>query len=395
MAMTKTFEMTHIGCWFKYDMYSHNCSNLLNAIRRRGVDVEVVTANCRCFSSRERFAITETELVDARCKTIRIPCAPRTPFNKSNMLKYLLVKYLRLDLPLDVIRGIGYYLSTRHAETVHYDQVLEAFGCFPLFVMALIPGARRKKLLVTVHEIDPFQVAHRWINRVYRKCQCIFVFSENMKRELGQLGISAERIRVIRYGALIPKLSETERSGYIYFGGHHILKGKGYKEVLGALQILKARGFNLRLFAYYGYGCAGLAEAKEMAAREGVAGMIDWRDFMSGAELDVAYQASKACIVPFTGGSARHPVSAAMANATPVIATRMIDIPEYLGDLGVYIDGSAESIAAAVEKIENSAAETANLGRALRNKAACELDFDGVAQEVVREVQYGTDTKTT
>jgi hypothetical protein len=33
-----------------------------------------------------------------------------------------------------------------------------------------------------------------------------------------------------------------------------------------------------------------------------------------------------------------------MVNATPVIATRAVDIPEYLGELGIYVDGTAESI---------------------------------------------------
>ena len=51
----------------------------------------------------------------------------------------------------------------------------------------------------------------------------------------------------------------------------------------------------------------------------------------SEADLVSAYQTSKACIIPFTGGSARHPVTTAMANAAPVIATAAADIPEYLG----------------------------------------------------------------
>ena len=77
---------------------------------------------------------------------------------------------------------------------------------------------------------------------------------------------------------------------------------------------------------------------------------------MSSAEV---YQRSKACIIPFTGGSARHPVSCAMVNATPVIATRAVDIPEYLGDLGIYVDGSAESIADAIVKVESGAVDMA------------------------------------
>ena len=94
---------------------------------------------------------------------------------------------------------------------------------------------------------------------------------------------------------------------------------------------------------YVGYGCNGLDEAKELAIRKNVADMIQWQDFYTGEELAKVYQQSKACIIPFTGGSARHPLTCAMVNATPVIATRAVDIPEYLGDLGIYIDGSGVS----------------------------------------------------
>lgn len=176
------------------------------------------------------------------------------------------------------------------------------------------------------------------------------------------------------------------RSRYIFFGGHRILKGKGYVEVVNALSRLKATRPDVRLLIYYGNGCNGLSEAKAMAAREGVAEMIDWREFLSGDEINKAYQTSKACIIPYTGGSARHPLSNAMANATPVIATRAADIPEYLGDLGVYVEGSAESIAAAIEKFEQSAGDIAGLGQALRSKAAVELSFDGIARQVVSEI---------
>lgn len=379
-------KMAYIGCWYKNDMYSHNCSNLVYSIRRSGVDVDVVTSNCRCFSTRERFSVDQNELIDRNCQAIGVPCAPQNPTNKSHLGKYLLVKTLRLGLIFDVLRGIRYHFSTRRASVVYYDQVLEAFGILPLFVMTLIPGRRRKKLIVTVHEIDPLQVAHPWINRLYRRCKCVFVFSEDMKRQLLRLGISEAKMKVIRYGTLIPELQAAQRTGYIYFGGHHILRGKGYAEVLDALEILKAKGVDIRVLIYYGKGCTGIDEAQAMARAKGVAEMMDWREFLSGEELDHAYQASKASLVPYTGGSARHPLSSAMANATPVIATRRIDIPEYLGDLGVYIEGSGESIAAAIEKIEQSPSEAEGLGDALRRRAAVELNFEGIAREVVCEI---------
>ncbi len=171
-----------------------------------------------------------------------------------------------------------------------------------------------------------------------------------MKQKIVALGVSFEKIKIIRYGAVIPELTLAERTKYIYFGGHNIRRGKGYEELLKALAILKAKGTRVPLTIYVGHGCNGVTEARRAADCAGVSDMIEWRAFSSGNELAEVYQRSKACIIPFTDGSARHPVSCAMVNATPVIATRAVDIPEYLGQLGIYVDGSGDSIAEAIAR---------------------------------------------
>jgi glycosyltransferase involved in cell wall biosynthesis len=136
---------------------------------------------------------------------------------------------------------------------------------------------------------------------------------------------------------------------------------------------------------YVGYGCNGLEDAKQLAIQKNVADMIQWQDFYTGDELAKVYQRSKACIIPFTGGSARHPLTCAMVNATPVIATRAVDIPEYLGDLGIYVDGSAASIASAISEIESGSRELNTTGQSLRAKALAELDYTKIAAELSQE----------
>ena len=74
-----------------------------------------------------------------------------------------------------------------------------------------------------------------------------------------------------------------------------------------------------------------------------------------------------------------------MVNATPVIATRAVDIPEYLGDLGIYIDGSGLSIADAISEIEAGHKDLNALGIELRNRALAELDYEKIAGELTRE----------
>ena len=378
-------SVAYIGCWFGRDMYAHNCSAMVDSLRACGVRTTVVTSNCRCFSSASRFDISVDELINGNCVPVKLPHAPHNPGKKHGLLKYVVVRTLRLDIWLAALRGVFYYRKSCSAEIIHYDQVLEAFGAIPLFVLAMLVGIRRKRLFVTVHEIDPFQQAHRWVNRMYTRCEKVIVFSENMKHTVKTLGVESGRIVVIRYGAVIPALSDRDRSQYIYFGGHNILAGKGYLSMLEALRILKSRGLMIHLIAYVGYGCNGLEEAQAEAHRLGVADMIQWNEFFTSSALADAYQSCKACIIPFTSGSARHPLTTAMANATSVIATRNIDIPEYLGSSGIYIDGSAESIADSIEDVEAERLNLVEIGDALRKKATEELNVQHVAKDM-REV---------
>ena len=374
-------QLAYIGCWYRNDMYSHNCSNLVDSLRAIGTDVNVITSNCRCYSSAQKFAIAKDELINENCSPIAIPHAPHDPGMKHGRLKYLAVKIFRLDLILAIARGLLYYKRARKADIIHFDQVLEAFGFIPFFIVVTLAHWFGKRVVVTVHEIDPFQKRHLRFNTCYSKCVEIFVYSENMKKQIVALGAPAGKIKVVRYGTGIPDLDATERKQYIYFGGHYIMRGKGFPELLGALAQLKSRGMQIRIVIYVGHGCNGLQQAKQMATREQLDDMITWQEFYSGAELADVYQRSKACIIPFTAGSARHPLTCAMVNATPIIATRAADIPEYLGDLGIYIDGSAASIAAVIADIESGRRSLGGLGETLRAKALTEMDYKKLAAE--------------
>ncbi len=375
-------RLAYIGCWYKDDMYSHNCSNFVESLRHAGMRVDVITSNCRCFSSAQKFAVTKSELINENCSAVAIPHAPRDPGRKHGTLKRLMVKVLRLDLWLASARGFLYYRRARQADVIHFDQVLEAFGFIPLTILVVLAGITKKHVVVAVHEIDPFQRKHPWVNRLYNKCAEVLVYSEHMKQQLVDLGASGDKIKTIKYGAAVPELFEKERKNYLFFGGHNILSGKGYIAFLDSLRVLKSRGVMVRTVIYVGHGCNGLEQARTLADRKEVSDMIDWQEFYTGDELAKVYQASKACIVPFTGGSARHPLTCAMVNATPVIATRAVDIPEYLGDLGIYVDGTANSIADAICRIEERSIDLNILGKKLRAKALAELDYQRIAEEL-------------
>lgn len=378
----KSPDVAFIGCWFNGDMYSHSCSNLVNSLRSQDVKINVVTSNCRCFSSSTKFDVSVDQLINKNCSAVKLPHAPQDPGLKHGRLKQFAVKGLRLDIWLAIARGFAYYKRAKKSELIHYDQVLEAFGSIPVYILSLLASFNKKRLFVTVHETDPYQKKHRWLNKLYSRCERVLVFSEHMKEEVVALGADPAKVTVTRYGAIIPTLIPRKRTRYIFFGGHNILRRKGFEEFLQALKILKAQGVKVDVLLYTGYGCNQLADARAMSVREGVDDMIEWSDFLSGDDLAAAYQSAKACIVPYTGGSARHPLTNAMVNATPVIGTRKVENPEYLGSLGLYIDGSAESIAKAIMDVENGAVDIEGLGQKLRQKAIDELAMDRVAANV-------------
>lgn len=373
-------KLAFIGCWYKNDMYSHNCSNLVESLRESDVDVNVITSKCRCFTAPQHFSRQDHELINRNCHAIWLPYAPASPSKRYGLMRFYSVKVLRLDIWFGMVRGFLYFWQSRRSDLIHFDQVLEAFGALPVLVVIGLSAVFGRRIVVNVHEIDPVQRKHSWINHFYSLCSEVLVYSESMKRELVRLGARAERIRVIRYGVKVQELRTYDRNRYIYFGGHHILSGKGYRQLVDALASLKKKGHGVSILIYVGHGCDGLNEAKAIAAQAGVASVLEWTDSYKEEDLAEAYQRSRACLIPYTGGSARHPITCAMANATPVIATKAIDIPEYLGDLGIYVDGTAESIAEAIESVERGEHDLSSIGQELRRKAMEELDHSNIAQ---------------
>ncbi|HEV2208390.1 MAG TPA: glycosyltransferase family 4 protein [Verrucomicrobiae bacterium] len=374
-----------IGCLYKFDMYSHNCSNLAQAMSHASqANVQVTTSNCNCFSTGQKYGIDQSELIDRRCSAVKLPYAPPDPSRKYGAFKYWVVKLLALHFFLEILRGALFFWHTRKARVVHFDQVLKAFGFLSFFVLVWLRRATGKAVVVSVHEVDPLQRRHPRLNRVYNRCARVVVFSVDMKEQLQQLGVRPEKITIIHAGTVLPVLTGAARERFIFFGGHSILRGKGYAELMAALKLLKEKRAGIRLLSYVGKGCNGVEEAMEIARREGVSDLIEWKEFLYDSELAEAYQGSKACLIPYTGGSARHPATCAMSNATAVIATRAVDIPEYLGDSAIYTDGSARSLAEAVLALDADPERAKRLGAELRQRAEKEFTFGNMSEKLLR-----------
>lgn len=375
-----------IGCLYKDDIYSHHCYNLVRAVEKKGnLRIKVVTSNCSCFSSSQKFGCTIEELLTPNCEMVKIPYAPPNPTKKYGKFKYYVTKFGRLNLFFEIARGVQFFYKARRCKIIHFDQVLKSFGFLSFLSFLILAKMRDKKIIVTVHELDPIQQKYKSLNKYYNKAEKMLVHSKDIKNELIGLGIDKNKVEIIHYGARLEPLLGMKRDRFIYFGGHKLLIGKGFDTLLEALKIVESTGRNLKLVIYTGEGCVGLDEGKKRVRDMGLDKFINWSEFLHGRKLTEAFQKSIGCIVPYTKGSGIYAATRAMVNATPVIATRKASLPEYLGELGIYIDqDSSDQLADAIINLIDHEKVVSLLGHKLRNRAKNNYTWDKIAEKVLR-----------
>ncbi len=374
-----------IGCMYKDDIYSHHCYGLATALAKvTKSKINTVTSNCSCFSSSQTFGCTRDELLSIDCNPVKIPYAPPNPSMKYGKTKYYLAKFGKMHLYFEIARGVQFFLKTKKCDLIHFDQVLKAFGFLSLFTLLSLSRGRSRKIVVTVHELDPIQLKYKRLNRSYNTCAKIIVHSKDFKKELLDLGIEEKKIEIVHQGVQIGPLRNFNREQLIFFGGHKLLKGKGFDTLIDALEILVSKKRKLKIVIYTGEGCIGLDEGKKRVLQKGLLQFVTWSEFLQGDKLKDAFQKSLACIIPYTGGSGIYPAINAMANATPVIATRKASIPEYLGDLGIYIDQNApDQLAEAIVDLMDHEYLVSSLGHKLRNLAKQRYSWENTAKKIL------------
>jgi glycosyltransferase involved in cell wall biosynthesis len=384
-----TMKVSMIGCWYKGDMYSHHFMSLMRGIHKKdGIDIKLVTSNCNCFSSAQRFGIAQDELLDNSGKIIGLPYAPLEPNKSGGLIKYNLVKHSKLNYFLEVTRGATFFFSSKDADVIHFDQVLRAFGILSFAVLLAFVKMFGKKIVVTVHELDPLQGKYKSLTKLYNFTDKVFVFSEDFKKELTGLGVREEKIEVMPYAVALEPIKNYRREGFIFFGGHKLSKGKGFDTLLGALGLIKDMGIKIRVVIYTGKGCMGVDDGKREVRERGLEGYVEWSDFLCGPALSEAYQKSAGCLIPFTDGSGRHPATSAMANATPIIATRKAALPEYVGDAGIFIkEGAADELAVAMMRLLEHPGAAASTGARLRERAEKLFSADVISERLAAVYQ--------
>jgi len=377
-------NLCFIGCLYKDDIYAHHCYGLATALEKVAESkIKAVTSNCSCFSSSRIFGCTRDELLSADCDTVNIPYVPPDPSKKYGNIKYFIAKFGQLHLFFEIARGFQFFLKTKGCDFIHFDQVLKAFGFLSFFTLLILSRSRKQKMIVTIHELDPIQLKYKRLNQCYNACLKVIVHSEDLKKELLALGIEEKKIDIVHQGVPIEPLKDLNREQLIFFGGHKLLKGKGFDTLLDAITILASKKIKLKLVIYTGEGCIGLDEGKKRVLKKGLSHIVSWSEFLKGDKLADAFQKSFACVIPYTDGSGIYPAIHAIANATPVIATRKASVPEYVGELGIYIDRDApDQLAKAIIDLMKHKSLVSSLGHKLRKMAIHRYSWETIAEQV-------------
>jgi glycosyltransferase involved in cell wall biosynthesis len=128
-----------------------------------------------------------------------------------------------------------------------------------------------------------------------------------------------------------------------------------------------------------------MLEGKDLAKTFGVEDYLEWPYRPMGEAVTNLYQKSLFCIIPFTKGSACYPVTTAMANGTPVIATREAGVPEYLRDLGIYVEkNSPDQLAQSMIKVMDEPSILTEYGPKMTEQAMKLYSWNVVADATIK-----------
>ncbi len=362
-----------IGCYYRKDLYAYNFDLTSSAIEKVTHNkIKRITSNCSCFASSRRFGITKEQLLKDDCSVIKLPFWPLYPSNKHGKLIALMLRIMKFNIVLESLRGVGFFLRSFGSDLILFDQVLKSFGCMSLAVLLWLSKISKKRIIVLVHEIDPMQLAHMKMNKLYNAAARVLVYSEDMLREMQRLGVLREKLMKIYYPVRMASIEpRKQRANFVFFGGHHLNSSKGIDTLIGAVQEMRDQLPEESVVIHTGNNCDGVEEARAEIHRLGLSRLFKWSEFVCNASLDALYQSCLACIIPYESGSGKFPATVAMSNATPIIATRQGDIAEYVGDLCFYIGkGGSQELAERMIYLKKNPDIVSSVGKKLRKRAA-------------------------
>jgi glycosyltransferase involved in cell wall biosynthesis len=383
-------RMTIICCPFKTSFGSY-ASALKAAIEKKtGDPVQWVGSNCGCGDPVEKsrqFLIPKSQ-----CDYFEMPICSDA-LSKKAWKRPLKSIARSLVLP---VRGKRYASLAKHAEVVHFQQILNAYGSQVVFSWLQQPSKASR--IVTVHELDVDQLQNPKRNEIYNLADAIIVHCAEMRQHLIRLGVQAEKIHIVLHGTHLPAPPPFNyREDMVFYGGHKLMSGKGFETLLQAMSILQGKmAASTPLLKIHGhYGTTIPEGGLQLAAQHGVADKIVWLNQIPDEETVRLYQHSLLCVLPYTGSFAGFAASLAAACQLPIVCTRKAGLPDHLGETGVWVEeNNPEQLAARMIELFNNEPSRRQLGNQLLKRAETFLSWDVIADQTLKIYEESIDKKT-
>ncbi|MFH0787695.1 MAG: glycosyltransferase family 4 protein [Pseudomonadota bacterium] len=385
--MDELKEIGLVACWYKEKSCGNFAYKLSAALERLGLQVRILSANCRCYGD------------DPFNPELSFSPVPRIPFADFYPKPGSRIKRVARLIPQhvgDVCKGAR-YLKHLKLPILNYQQTQGSFGFLPLLSFLSFPT--ESKRVVTIHEIDStqrqfklknFKLTTIKLNKIYNKADAVIVQTSPLKKQLEGWGIQGEKIHIIPHGTTIPPLHSDHRDQIIFCGGHHLAHGKGFDLFLKALVILKEKGITPPVLIHGLNREYGQEEGIEPIAQMGLTDQIKWFDyvFTNESELFAEYQKSLLAVIPYTSSEAGATVTTAMANAVPVIASRSVGLPDYLGQEGIFVkEDDPAGLAEAMLRLIQDPLQREELGRRLVERATGLFSWEAIARQNIELYQ--------
>ncbi len=263
-------------------------------------------------------------------------------------------------------------------------------------VLLLLPFLSAGRDVLWLHEILPAKPQYRRVFRWIERRVALFVCVSNaVARSLGELGVSAGKIRVVRNGIDDPAAGAQASWSGDDRSGHRALRvgivgqignWKGHEDLIDAAALLHRRGIDLE-FHIIGTGEASFIETlRQRARRLDLEGIIKWRGFMD--ERSQIYRNLDACVVPSRfeepfGLTALEPGFFEV----PVVATRRGGLPEIVEHevTGLLVDAeSPEQLAASLLRLLENPELRRSLGSEARKRARSQFSSERFVSEFLQ-----------
>lgn len=359
-----------IGCWYRDTAGTQDNINFKESYEKLGHEVRIISTECAC---KDRY---DKNMIHGDCDWVALPYVEYATgswfFDK---MAFLAQKFF------DLGRGAMFLFKGRDCNLLHYQQEAGSFGVTPLITFLGIPSSRKR--VITVHFIDRVQNKFPFVNRVYKRADVITVHSVTLKEKLRSLtGLPEDRIKVIPFGTSIPELKDLERKEITFFGTPD--ERKGILTVIEALKILKEQNRETKVHIYGNYTAEERERTVEFARMLGVEECLAWGGFLREERVFDKFQESLFTLSVYEKGEGSSVIVHALATATPVIATDVGGLPEYVGEGGVIIPpGDAKALAEAMIELMDSPELRKRCGEEGRKRALEVFDREIVAKKII------------